>query len=113
MALSERKPNFLKTHQDILDFASQVLLPETGNTIRTSSGTDSTTLVAHLLLMMEVGTLPFGFSGHTKLTWETGTLKENVQRHFHASAPVLTEHVKLEKLFKARNLSKIARIKVN
>ncbi|KAH6866123.1 hypothetical protein B0T10DRAFT_502819, partial [Thelonectria olida] len=68
-------------------------------------------LTARLALMMEVGSLGCSFTGGTRVDWESGSLRECVERHF-GSQPALDENVRLEKLFVARNLGRIAGLEI-
>jgi len=73
----------------------------------------SVNLVAKLLLMTEIGGPEYGFSGRQKLIWTQGPLKDAVQQHFDEQKPKLgTEGVKLDRLFTARNLGRIAGMKI-
>jgi hypothetical protein len=67
-------------------------------------------LTARLMSMCEVGRLQQYFSGQTSLSWDRGTLAEAIQGHFEA--PKLDGHVRLEKLFNARNLERIGGLKI-
>ena len=69
-------------------------------------------LVVRLLLMLEVGRFQNCFSGHKELRWEHGSLQSFVANHFNAPQALTREHVKLEKVFIARNLSRIAGINI-
>jgi hypothetical protein len=128
LSVSLNDPNHttIKTHQDVIDIAYQIrnTTPK-GDIIaslrRPSSPgapiddrivVNSIDLVAKLMLMIEVGDLPFGFSGHHRLKWQSGGLKQSVQKHFSAALPALNDHVKLDKLCKARNFERIAGLKI-
>jgi len=67
-------------------------------------------LTARLVSMVEIGKLQHSFSGQTNLNWGAGTLTQSIRDHF--KAPELDEHVKLEKLFIARNFERIAGLKI-
>ena len=73
-------------------------------------------LAIRLLLMMPTGLLltagrSVTVSGETKLSWKDGTVKDLVDKEFECQ-PTMKESVKLEKIFNARNLERIAGIKV-
>lgn len=68
-------------------------------------------LTARLVCMMDIGALRYGFSGHRGLVWSHGCLKDFVRDRF--SKPVMLDHnVKLEKTFNARNLERMAGIRI-
>jgi len=72
----------------------------------------SLNLAVRLMLMVEIGGVPNGFSGNAPLLWEEGKLSHVLAKHF---APPLTrsqEHVRLGKVFTARNIERIAGIKI-
>ena len=69
-------------------------------------------LAARLLLMLEIGSVKYGFSGHKTLRWHDGSLQSFVANHFDPPRALSLEHVKLEKIFIARNLKRIARISI-
>ena len=115
-----------RTHGDVIEVARLLKQPISRNAVLQSLRNSyklnnrpvdekalngSINLTARLLLMIEVGTVEFGFSGQTRLPWTTGTLQNCVEDHF-GSAPTLKDHVKLEKLFTARNLGRIAGLKI-
>lgn len=72
----------------------------------------SINLTARLLLMVEFGNLPFTYSGSRQIEWVTGSLKELVTERFESKPILRHSKVKLEKIFNANNLGKIAGIKV-
>lgn len=68
-------------------------------------------LSARLISMMEFGELQHAFSGRKGLVWDQGTLKDFIHKYF--DTPVVLGHdVKLEKMFKGRNLGRIAGIEI-
>jgi len=69
-------------------------------------------LAASLLLMIDFGSLHYGYSGRKKLNWERATLKEFIHDHFSTSPALGHERVKLEKVFNARNLGRIAGVEI-
>lgn len=74
------------------------------------------TFAVRLLLMMPTGPLlaanrSVTITGETKLNWKDGTLQDLVSKEL-VCQPVLEENVKLEKIFNARNLERIAGIEV-
>jgi len=77
---------------------------------------NSVSLAVRLLLMVSTG----GFlttgrsitvSGETKLNWKDGTIKDLLDTQMGAEA-FMREDIKLEKIFNARNLERIAGIEV-
>jgi len=70
-------------------------------------------LTIWLLLMMNVGHLPASFSAYKSLSWEYGlTLQQFVSKTFEPRGRLLKERVKLDRLSIAKNLGRIAGIKV-
>lgn len=69
-------------------------------------------LTVRLLLMLEVGRFHNCFSGHKELTWRDGSLQVFVESLFNCPQGLARDHVKLEKVFIARNLRRIARVEV-
>jgi hypothetical protein len=111
-----------RTHKDILDIAEQIksgnsrdeiqnwlksTLPAPGYT--TAEMIDgSIDLTARLLLMMDIGDLKFGFFSQAQLLWTAGSLENWLHKYFEEPQILDHEHVKLEMIFNARNLVRIA-----
>jgi hypothetical protein len=72
----------------------------------------SINLAVRLLLMVNVGNIPNGFSGYRPLQWDQGTLRQFLVDQFAPYAAPLQERVRLEKVFTARNIERIARIRL-
>lgn len=70
-------------------------------------------LAARLLLLMEFGGHQYGFSGHKQLMWKRGPLQGFVKEYLHSSCVLREERVKLERIFNARNLGRIAGIEIH
>jgi hypothetical protein len=105
-----------KSHRDILDIAQQLAdqVPSSGGA--SLSGKDEEErywiyFAVRILTMIDVGGLRQGLRlGQTPRIWTYGPLREFVSSVF--PPPVLSEDVKLEKIFNARNLERIAGIQV-
>ncbi|RKL35816.1 hypothetical protein BFJ72_g8516 [Fusarium proliferatum] len=70
---------------------------------------NSIDLAASLLLMISFCSFTYGFSGRSHLRWSHGSLESFVSAYFDPGAPQLAkENVKMEKIFTARNLCRIA-----
>lgn len=73
------------------------------------------TLAARLLLMVPTGGLatgkPIRISGETKLDWKDGTMRDLLNREI-VPETTMKEGIKLEKIFNARNLERVAGIKI-
>ncbi|KAF4964631.1 hypothetical protein FSARC_7473 [Fusarium sarcochroum] len=69
-------------------------------------------LAARLLLMVEFGNLPYAYSGSRQIEWATGSLKHFITERFENKPVLRHSKVKLEKIFNANNLGKIAGIEV-
>jgi hypothetical protein len=70
-------------------------------------------LGARLWLMMDFGDLSYAFSGRQQLEWTDGTLQDFLKHYFSVDRVLSSEGVKLQKLFNARNLTRIAGIEIS
>lgn len=117
----------VRKHRDIVDIAAQIKdsltrdaikqklrsklsVPKPANEDRLLDG--SINLVARLLLMMELGCLQYGFTGQRQLSWTADSLEEFISEYFDTPRSLVQGSVKLEKLFNARNLGRIAGIEI-
>uniref|UniRef100_A0A4E9E631 UDP-N-acetylglucosamine transferase subunit ALG14 n=1 Tax=Gibberella zeae TaxID=5518 RepID=A0A4E9E631_GIBZA len=74
---------------------------------------NSIDLAASLLLMMSFCSFAYGFSGRSHLRWSHGSLESFVAAYFDpGTAHLAKENVKMEKIFTARNLCRIAGLDV-
>jgi len=73
---------------------------------------NSIDLAASLLLMANFGSYSYGFSGQSSVCWNKGSLQEFLQRYFEPERKLANENVKLEKIFKASNLDRIAGLEI-
>jgi hypothetical protein len=64
-------------------------------------------LAVRLWLMVHIGNVQRGVTGQTALLWREGCLKDCISSHFQHQR-VLTDTVKFEKAFNARNVERIA-----
>ena len=112
-----------RTHQSIIDIVQHLkeplsrealrqLLPMPNPPNETEKRDGSIDLAARLLLMIDFGSLRYGFSGRKQLVWDRSSLKEFVHDHFSVPLTLSHGHVKLEKTFNARNLGQIAGIEI-
>jgi hypothetical protein len=74
-------------------------------------------LTASLLVMANFGCYSYGFSGRNRVCWTTTTskgssLREFLESYFAPERKLANESVKLEKVFKASNLDRIAGLEV-
>jgi len=72
----------------------------------------SINLTVRLLLMVSVGNIPNGFSGYRPLQWDQGTLRQFLADQLPPRSAPLQERVRLEKVFTARNIERIAGIRL-
>jgi hypothetical protein len=118
----------IRTHRDIIEVAqhlksgltrdaikkiigSKLSIPKPTNEDEVLDG--SLDLVARLLLMIEFGSLQYGFTGRRQLVWDEKSLEESVGEYFSSTPRNLgQESVKLERIFNARNLGRIAGIDI-
>jgi hypothetical protein len=90
--------------------ASKMRTPRPANEDEILDG--SIDLVLRLLLMVEFGHLQYGFTGRKQLVWDSDSLEEFVHGYFNTPRALGQETVKLEKIFNARNLGRIAGIDI-
>lgn len=82
--------------------------------VSTSNGTQdySIDLAARLLLMIEVGNLPWAYSGFRQLEWDKGSLGDFITQYFEENPVLGHDNIKLEKVFNARTLGTIAGMEI-
>lgn len=117
----------MRTHRDIVFIAQQLRADSSREKIKdilSSRLSDprpineneliesSINLAARLMLMMEFGEHQYAFSGHKKLIWKSGSLQGFVKEYLKSSCKLREERVKLDRIFNARNLGRIAGIEV-
>jgi hypothetical protein len=68
-------------------------------------------LAIRLWLMIHIGTVPLGITGQTGIVWGDGSLKDAMSSHFRHET-ILTDSVKFQKIFNARNIERIADVKI-
>ncbi|KAK0649057.1 hypothetical protein B0T16DRAFT_427974 [Cercophora newfieldiana] len=73
---------------------------------------NSIDLSASLLLMTNFGSYSYGFSGKTSVHWTKGSLRQFIQNYFEPERKLVNESVKLERIFKASNLDRIAGLEI-
>ncbi|KAH8598536.1 hypothetical protein B0O99DRAFT_44298 [Bisporella sp. PMI_857] len=117
----------VRTHKDIIEIAhhlknsvsrdsvkqilrSKLPLPSPAKESELLDG--SIDLVARLLFMVEFGSLQYGFTGGRQVVWTEGTLRGCIAEYFRAPQALKQEHVKLERMFNAWNLERIAGIRI-
>jgi len=61
--------------------------------------------------MVHMGKVRRGVTGQTALTWREGGLKEVLRNHFQHQV-ILTDSVKFERVFNARNIDRIADVTI-
>jgi hypothetical protein len=73
---------------------------------------NSVDLTASLLLMANFGRYAYGFSGRNRVCWAKGSLGGFLQDYFEPEGKLVNESVKLERVFKASSLDRIAGLEV-
>jgi hypothetical protein len=73
---------------------------------------NSIDLTASLLLMANFGSYSYGFSGQNRVCWSKGSLRDFLQTYFEPERKLANENVKLEKVFRASNIDRIAGLQV-
>lgn len=117
----------VKTHRDIICVADILKLGLSKDATRdrlrsenSASGLDvsdekldaSMNLAIRLLLMLRVGRIQNSFSGQRELSWDNGTLQDFISSQFNTGQAMGQEKVRLDEVFVARNLGRIARIRI-
>jgi len=113
------------THRNICDIVRQLKAGEDrekikaelslkANSIQDNSErflSNAIDLTVRLWLMVHIGYVHPGVTGQTALSWQKGCLKDCVTVHFQHQR-ILTDTVKLEKGFNARNIERIANVTI-
>lgn len=73
---------------------------------------NSVDLTASLLVMANFGRYAYGFSGRNRVCWAKGSLRGFVRDYFEPEGRLANEAVKLERVFKASSLDRIAGLEV-
>jgi len=117
----------VRTHRDVINIAQDLKSSQTRADIKRTIASKLRTprpanedeildgsidLVLRLLLMVEFGQLQYGFTGRKQLVWVTKPLEQFVRGYFNTPQALGQETVKLEKIFNARNLGRIAGIEI-
>ncbi|KAF2190101.1 hypothetical protein K469DRAFT_23454 [Zopfia rhizophila CBS 207.26] len=116
-----------RTHHDVVDIAQQLEDLSSKDVIKQNLRSNLTSpnlpnenellessidLASRLLLMMDIGVVQYGFSGRRQLVWSTGSLRDFLNGYFSQSQVLGHDNVKLERMFTARNLGRIAGIQI-
>jgi hypothetical protein len=118
---------FVRTHQHVAEI-SQILKEDLDYTqalekirllvfqnkghIHDKALSASLDLVIRSLLMTEVGSIPNGFSSNTPWAWNQGRLSHFLEERFTPRPTSTQEWVRLGRVFTARNIERIAGIKI-
>jgi hypothetical protein len=117
----------VRTHRDVINVAQDLKSSQTRAIIKNTLAANMRTprlanedeildgsidLVLRLLLMVEFGHLQYGFTGRKQLAWDSDSLEEFVHGYFNTPQALGQETVKLEKIFNARNLGRIAGMEI-
>jgi hypothetical protein len=112
----------VQTHQEIIDVVAYIKKGSSRRDIKQRLGTrphhpelanfdeqidGSIDLTVRVFLMIDIGELKYGFHGRNQLIWDEGSLESWVHRHFNNPQTLQNEHVKLGRIFTARNLMRI------
>lgn len=111
-----------RTHQDVLDTVVNLKAGQLRDEIRDVLRLKFTRphphelelidrsidLAATLLLMTDIGSIQHGFSGRQRLHWNQGSLQDCVESGFSSSISLDHKGVKLQRLFNAASLVRIA-----
>ncbi|OCK87675.1 uncharacterized protein K441DRAFT_593237 [Cenococcum geophilum 1.58] len=114
-----------RTHRDICDIVQYIRVDLTREEIKRHLGKklpdpkpanhnelldSSIDLAVRLLVMMEVGELQYGFISRNRLDWPEGSLRDFLRDYFKKTTS--GDYVRLERIFNARNLRRIAGIDI-
>jgi hypothetical protein len=104
-------------HKEVVDVAEQLVgqsasSPDVSPAGQSEEETHWMYFAVRAMTMMDVGGLRQGLRlGQTPLMWVNGSLRDFINSVFPARA-ILTDDIKLERLFTARNLERVAGIQV-
>jgi len=113
-----------KTLEDVVNIVTLIKSKATRDDVRTGvipSGTtskeeakfeNSINLAARLFCMIDIGSIPAGFSGPSPLEWKTDSLHTFIAGKFSSTPELSKEKVKLERIFIGQNLERIAGLKI-
>lgn len=119
----------LRTHRDVTEVTGQVKAGVSRTDIKDGLRSKLTTqharedellensidLATSLLVMIDCGSpgsLPLGFSGKADISWQDGSLEQHLGEYF-CKTPVLVHNgLKLQKIFTARQLYRIAGMEI-
>lgn len=90
--------------------SSELPVPKPANEDEILDG--SIDLVARLLFMVNFGCLQYGFTGRRQVSWTENSLRKCIKKYFDAPLMLGQDTIKLEKIFNARNLGRIAGIEI-
>lgn len=117
----------VRTHRDVVNIAQDLKTSQTRAAIKSNLALKMRTprpanedeildgsidLVLRLLVMVEFGQLQYGFTGRKQLVWDSNLLEQFVHSYFNTPQALGQETVKLEKIFNARNLGRIAGMEI-
>ena len=116
-----------RTHQDILTIVEQIQEHTPRHIIKERLRSQLSTrhpanegeilessidLAARLYLMMNIGINKYPVSGQSQLIWDAGSLKDFLDRHFDEPQVLSNSNIKLERMFTARNIGRLAGIQI-
>ncbi|KAH7364783.1 hypothetical protein BKA65DRAFT_492016 [Rhexocercosporidium sp. MPI-PUGE-AT-0058] len=117
----------IRTHRDIVEIAQGIKAGQDRGAIKNrlmlklsqpkpANGEEvldgSIDLVTRLLLMMDFGDLQYGFTGRRQILWTSGRMEECLKERYKDLTKLGSENVKLERIFNAGNLGRIAGIEI-
>lgn len=118
----------VRTHQDILTIAQRIANLEKKEDLRAScrpqfqsprpaSQEDnmveaSINLATRLLVMLDIGKVPYAYSGRIPLDWKSDTLQKFVKVYFTGPTRRNTDNFKLDKIFIAHNFGRFAGLEI-
>jgi hypothetical protein len=103
VAMIRKDKTWREVHDSLRGDNSSASDEERSNTIN---------LAARALMMMEIGNISFAHSGSRGLEWSQGSLRDFIHQRFPSKHTLHHEKTKLEKIFNARGISRIAGMQI-
>jgi len=117
----------VRTHQEIVDIARELKHSTDRDNIKNILKGKLTTrhpnedelvdasidLTMRLVLMLDFGIVRYGFTGRAYSAWKTGNIKSFISNYYQVPLKLGDEGLKLQENFNARNLGRIAGIKID
>lgn len=125
--LNQGSHTSVRDHHDVIELAQQIKAGKTRQEMVahlnrkatgllaapvTESFHGSINLTARLVSMVDIGALELRVTERIHLDWAAGSLKDFIHAYFNEPCKLEQEAVRLEKMFTARNLTRLAGIEI-